>query len=62
MRPITERDLVVFLVALVIGSGLGFFDALIDLQPNALNGVLNGVLLVGVCMAFYQIGARRPPD
>ncbi len=56
MKPsMSDRDLTVLILAFVVAIVVGTLDALIDISPEAQDGVLTVALVFGVAWGFYKI-------
>ncbi len=53
----TDRDLTVIMLLLVVSIVVGVLDTLIDLNPVAQDGVLTTALVFAVGWLFYRLRA-----
>ena len=51
-----DRDIIVFMLALIVGVTVGVLDTLIDIDPEAQDGMLTAALVVAVAWGFYKLG------
>ncbi len=51
----TDRDVMVFMLALVVAVSVGVLDYIIDINPSNQDAVLNTALVFGVAWGFYRM-------
>ena len=53
---IDDRDLVVFILAVLSSILIGAIDTIIHLDPELSDGAVSATLLLGVSLVFYRLG------
>ncbi len=53
----TDRDVSILILALVVSAVVAVLDTLIDIEPVAQDGVLTMALVFGVAWGFYRLRA-----
>jgi UDP-N-acetylmuramyl pentapeptide phosphotransferase/UDP-N-acetylglucosamine-1-phosphate transferase len=54
----TDRDLLVLVLALVVAAVIGALDVLLDLDPEGNDGLVTAALVATVAFGFYRLGNR----
>lgn len=55
MRKLTTRDLIVLILAIMVGIGVGAIDTLIHISPDVTDGALSAVLIATTAWTFYRL-------
>jgi len=50
-----DRDLTVFMLALLLSAAVGAAETIIHFSPDLSNGVFNAVLTFSVAWGFYRL-------
>lgn len=54
----TDRDIIVLILAVAVSVSIGVIDTLIDLAPKPQDGLLTAGLVLGGLWGFYKLGKR----
>ena len=55
MRPMTDRDVMILMLALIVAAGVGAIDYLIQINPSSQDSVLNAGFVFVVAWGFYRL-------
>ena len=54
-KKLTTRDLIVLILAIMVGIGVGAIDTLIHVSPDVTDGALSAVLIATTAWTFYRL-------
>ena len=55
----TDRDILVLVLALTVSVVIAVIDVLVDVDPVAQDGLLTAGLVLAAVWGFYKLGKRR---
>lgn len=52
----TDRDLHVFVLLVMIALGVGLIETVLDITPSTRDGIVDAIMVASVGAVFYKIG------